>query len=55
MIAMSTGFDELDRRINELVEQEKECDDLFREILHHHTHTHNSTTKRATEFRRIKF
>ena len=32
MITMSTGFDELDRRINELVEQEKECDDLFREI-----------------------
>ena len=31
-IAMSTGFDELDRRINELVVQEKECDDLFREV-----------------------
>ena len=32
MIAMTTGFDELDSRINILVEQEKECDDLFRDI-----------------------
>lgn len=32
MIVMTTGHDELDSRINDLAEQEKECDDLFREV-----------------------
>jgi hypothetical protein len=32
MIAMTTGFDEFDNRIHDLVEQENECDDLFTDI-----------------------
>ena len=30
---MTTGFDEFDNRIHDLVEQEKECDNLFKDIL----------------------
>ncbi len=29
---MTTGFDEFDNRIHDLVEQENECDDLFKDI-----------------------
>ena len=29
---MTTGFDEFDNRIHDLVERENECDDLFEEI-----------------------
>jgi DNA-binding phage protein len=32
MVLMTTGFDEFDSRIHDLVEREKECDDLFKEI-----------------------
>jgi hypothetical protein len=31
---MTTGFDEVDNRIHDLVERENECDDLFEEIKH---------------------
>ncbi len=29
---MTTGFDEFDNRIHDLVERENECDDLFKDI-----------------------
>ena len=29
---MTTGFDEFDSRIHDLVERENECDDLFKDI-----------------------
>lgn len=32
MIVMTTGFDEFDNRIHDLVERENECDDLFKDI-----------------------
>ncbi len=32
MILMTTGFDEFDNRIHELVERENECDYLFKDI-----------------------
>ncbi len=32
MILMTTGSDEFDNRIHDLVERENECDDLFKDI-----------------------
>ncbi len=32
MISMTTGIDEFDNRIHDLVEQENECDNLFKDI-----------------------
>jgi len=29
---MTTGFDEFDNRIHDLVERENDCDDLFKDI-----------------------
>jgi len=31
-MTMTTGFDEFDSRIHDLVERENECDDLFKDI-----------------------
>lgn len=33
MILMTTGFDEFENRIHDLVVREKECDDLFKDIM----------------------